>query len=175
MRTLYITLAVVFLASPGCGEPAPYQGPPAAGGGTEPLAASDQETRQPDLQPTPDSTEQRDIVANDAAESDNAVDTATHTVEVAKPTHGKRGQGYGGGFVTEPVRQYFLTQHRIAFLQVENAVKMFKGVNGRMPNSHEEYMEKIIEENGITLPELQNGEEYFYDPEKGELMVRRPR
>ncbi len=49
-----------------------------------------------------------------------------------------------------------------------------KRLNGRKPNSHEEFMEKIIKEGKINLPELPAGQRYVYDPEQGQLMVERP-
>ena len=36
-------------------------------------------------------------------------------------------------------------------------------------------MEKIIKEYGVELPELPEGESYYYDPQREELMVQRPR
>jgi len=88
---------------------------------------------------------------------------------------GKRGRTYGGGYITEPVRQYFRTQDRISFMQLEYAMKNFKVLNGRPPKSQEEFTKEIIKASAISLPELPEGEEYFYDPERGELMVRRPK
>lgn len=88
---------------------------------------------------------------------------------------GKKGRGYGGGIVTEPIRAYFRTQQRLA-LQVEipQAMNLYKAQHGRGPKSHEEFMNKIIEPNHIQLPELPEGHRYVYDPEREELMVERP-
>lgn len=87
---------------------------------------------------------------------------------------GKKGRGYGGGFVTEPIRQYFRAQQRVEFLRIDHAMNLFRGFHDRLPETHDEYMREIIQQNQIRLPELPPDEEYVYDPEKGELMVRRP-
>ena len=44
-----------------------------------------------------------------------------------------------------------------------------------MPKSHEEFMQRIIKDNDIVLPELPGGRRYVYDPKTGELMVEQPR
>ena len=90
---------------------------------------------------------------------------------------GKRGQGYGGGIITEPIRQRFLMADRIVFTaQIPSAMNMYKAMDpqGKGPTSHEEFMEKIIKKNRIRLPDLPEGERYRFDAEKQELMVERP-
>jgi len=52
---------------------------------------------------------------------------------------------------------------------------LFAATEGRKPNSHEEFMNKIIKFNKIQLPTLPAGEKYVYDPQEGELMVQKPR
>jgi hypothetical protein len=101
---------------------------------------------------------------------------ATHDGQrvVAEAGVGKRGRDYGGGIISEPVRQRFLIQDRLIFLNIQKNLNEFKTLNERLPNSHEEFMEQIIDAGGIPLPELPAGETYVYDPERGELMVERP-
>jgi hypothetical protein len=98
--------------------------------------------------------------------------------EVATVGAGKKGRGYGGGVITEPVRAYFRTRENIAFqVTIPNAMKTFKAIdpNGKGPASHEEFMQKIIQENGIELPSLPDGHRYRYDPETEDLLVERPK
>jgi hypothetical protein len=106
------------------------------------------------------------------------VDAAAQvTSEKAAVGAGAKGRDYGGpGFVTTPVQEYFRTGERIAFeIQIPNAMKLYKaGHNDKGPKTQEEFMEVIIKENGVALPELPVGEEYFYDPESEQLMVRKP-
>jgi len=94
--------------------------------------------------------------------------------KVAEVGVGKKGRGYGGGIVSEPIRQKFRIEQRIVFLQVQKALNEFKAFNDRLPKSHEEFMTAIVAEYGLQLPELPQGERYVYDPQAGELMVERP-
>ena len=87
---------------------------------------------------------------------------------------GKKGRGYGAGMITTPVAAYFSIQERLAFDQVAHAMDLYKATNDHAPKSHEEFMEKIIKENGVKLPQLPAGERYLYDPKTEQLMVERP-
>jgi hypothetical protein len=87
---------------------------------------------------------------------------------------GAQGRNYGGGLVSEPIRQRFLLEQRIIFLQVEHALELHNALNGSYPQTHEQFMQDIIATNGIALPELPPDNEYFYDPATHQLMVRRP-
>jgi len=121
--------------------------------------------------------EDRDAVAENGAAEDGARKDGNASDEVrvkAETGVGRRGRGYGGGMVTEPIRQYFRAQQRIQLLLMEKAIRDYKTLHGRMPKTHDEFMKEIIRANAIRLPELPDGEEYIYDPEQEELMVRRP-
>jgi hypothetical protein len=88
---------------------------------------------------------------------------------------GEKGRGYGAGPIATPVATYFITRERIAFdIQVPHAMQLFKAMEGRMPKSHEEFMEKIIKANQIQLPKLPEGHRYVYDPKQEQLMVEQP-
>jgi len=96
--------------------------------------------------------------------------------DVAGVGVGAKGQNYGGpGFVTTPVEAYFRTGERIAFeVQIPKAMQLYKAEhNNKGPKTHEEYMNIIIKENGVQLPELPAGEEYLYDPKTEQLMVKK--
>ena len=71
----------------------------------------------------------------------------------------------------------FRTEERIAFeVQIPNAMKIYKAAhNNKGPKTHEEFMDVIIKENGVQLPELAPGESYLYIPEIEELMVKSPK
>lgn len=89
---------------------------------------------------------------------------------------GAQGKGYGAGMITTPVSAYFSAKEMIVFkISLPNAMNFFKGQNNRNPKSQEEFDEKIIKDNAITLPELPAGERYVYDPQAGELMVEHPK
>jgi hypothetical protein len=89
---------------------------------------------------------------------------------------GAKGQGYGGGFITEPLHQYFHAQDRITFeALLPKAISLYKADHGgKGPKTHEAYMKDIIEANLIDLPTLPDGHRYLYDPKTEELMVERP-
>ena len=95
-------------------------------------------------------------------------------LEKAAVGAGEKGKKYGGGIITEPARVYFRVEERLTFLQVDQAMNLYRGEHGRAPESDEEFREKIIKANQITLPSLPRGDEYWYDAEKGELMIKRP-
>ena len=85
---------------------------------------------------------------------------------------GKKGRGYGGGILTEPIHVKFLVEQRIIFeIQVPKAMQLYKALNNRAPRSHDEFMKVIIKENQISLPPLPPGDRYVYVPESEELMV----
>jgi len=80
------------------------------------------------------------------------------------------------GIVTAPISAMFRTRERVSFfLPMEQAMNFFRATHDRLPASHEEFMEQIIRANHLQLPELPPGQEFVYDPARGELMVRRPR
>ncbi len=97
------------------------------------------------------------------------------TETVAKVGVGAKGRYEGEGFVVTPVKSLFATRERLVFeVQIPEAVKLFKAMEDRAPNSHEEFMEKIVKANNIVLPVLPEGDQYRYDPASGELMVVSP-
>jgi hypothetical protein len=95
---------------------------------------------------------------------------------VADTGVGEKGRDYGGGIVTEPVRQYFRAPQMVVFdIQIPQAMNLFKASNdNKGPASHDEFMKQIIEANQINLPKLPPGEKYVYDPATEQLMVERP-
>jgi hypothetical protein len=91
---------------------------------------------------------------------------------------GVKGKDYGGpGFVTTPIETMFTVEERIAFeIQIPNAMKIYKADHdSKGPKTHEEFMDIIIKENGVQLPELPPGNVYWYDANTEELMVRTPK
>ena len=77
--------------------------------------------------------------------------------------------------ITVPVASLFTVRERLAFdVKIPEAMKLFKATEGRAPKSHEEFMERIVKENNITLPELPPENRYLYDPKTEQLMVQQP-
>lgn len=90
---------------------------------------------------------------------------------------GKKGRGYGGGVISEPARVYFRVRERVVFqIQIPQALRVFKAQDprGKGPKDEQEFMEKVIKQNGIHLPELPAGYKYVYDPQQEELMIEHP-
>ncbi len=88
---------------------------------------------------------------------------------------GKKGH-YGQGPVVTPLEVYWRAQEAITFkVQIAEAMKLYKAMNDNHgPATHEEFMQKIIQENRIRLPQLPYGHRYLYDPKKEQLMVEKP-
>lgn len=105
-----------------------------------------------------------------------ATDAGSQTIEKkAAVGAGVKGRGYAVGPITTPVASYFAIRERLAYeVQIPEAMKLFQATEGRLPKSHEEFMERIVKENQIHLPLLPEGHKYIYDPQRGELMVEQP-
>lgn len=58
-----------------------------------------------------------------------------------------------------------------AKLTITQAVNLFHAEHDRYPKDHEEFMERIIKANQITLPVLPGNVHYEYDVENHELVV----
>lgn len=120
------------------------------------------------------------VPVDESDSSSNAVDLslgnpagdAAPSREKAEVGVGKKGRGYGGGLVSEPAKQYFAIRERTVFqIQIPQALKLYKAMNGKLPKDHKEFMSKIVKENNISLPELPDGKSYVFDADKGELMI----
>lgn len=102
---------------------------------------------------------------------------ATETV-VAEVGVGQKGRSLDEheGLVVTPVKALFSTRERVVFeIQIPHALNLFNATEGRMPKTHDEFMEKIIKANQIPLPELPPDNRYMWDPQTNELMVERPK
>lgn len=90
---------------------------------------------------------------------------------------GKQGQSLKdntgvGGMISGPVSAMFQTKQKVVFeIAIPQALNLFQALEGRMPKSHEEFMEKIITANRIQLPELPEGQVYRFNVEQKELWV----
>lgn len=91
---------------------------------------------------------------------------------------GEKGHYEAKNVLTVALSARFRTEERILLGQIDQAIQMFRAVHGRVPKDHEEFIKKVVAENGYRLPELPDGQTYFYDPSRGpngELMVRIPK
>jgi hypothetical protein len=108
-----------------------------------------------------------------------ALNPPANTVQVpAQAGVAARGRSLDNetGIIVEPAKALFRVQERTVFqIQIPQAMNLFKATEGRSPDSHEEFMAKIIKINNIKLPTLPPGQSYRYDPQRGQLMVVRPK
>lgn len=77
--------------------------------------------------------------------------------------------------ITVPVRTLFLARDRIQIMNLDKAMKEYRGFNdGNVPANQQEFDEKIIRAYNIKLPPLRPDQKYVYDPTDGELKVSGP-
>ncbi|MFN0055814.1 MAG: hypothetical protein ACKV0T_27030 [Planctomycetales bacterium] len=95
----------------------------------------------------------------------------------AKAGVGLKGQSLQqeSGMIVSAAKAFFNVQQKAVFdIQIPEALKLFKATEGRAPQSHDEFMAKIVAANLIKLPQLPAGQNYVYDPQREELMVEKP-
>jgi hypothetical protein len=161
----------------GCGDLPPAE--ETAEGPAAPAAPAPAPPGDPNAAPAADEPEPAPAATAEVAPempAEAAPAGAASDETVAGVGVGKKGQNYGGpGFVTTPVEAYFRAEERIAFeVQIPKAMQLYKAEhNNKGPKTHEEYMNIIIKENGVQLPELPAGEEYLYDPKTEQLLVKK--
>jgi hypothetical protein len=91
---------------------------------------------------------------------------------VAKVGSGKKLSRLSHSLIAAEFATLYAVRERMVFeAQIPKAMQIFKATEGRAPKSHEEFMEKIIKDGQINLPELSDGERYRYDPKTEELWV----
>jgi len=109
-----------------------------------------------------------------AQKEDNTVTVKADVGMTGKGNYSSANANNPVGIITVPVKTYFTTRERLVLQQVTAAENLYKGEHERLPSSNEEYMEKIIRANNISLPRLPDGHVYVYDPKDSELKIRKP-
>jgi hypothetical protein len=87
------------------------------------------------------------------------------------PKRGKRSRAVGG-YAGAVFGARFWAEHQMIINNIKHALDLYNAEHGNYPKTHEEFMEKIIATNQIALPELDEGQEYLYDPEDHTLKFR---
>lgn len=165
-------LLFVSLIVPGCDE---------GGGGTAP--SMDQLASQIDQQKQADAAAKAAAeakAAKGAAAQQAAAEAATRQAEeeaarqaaaaAAPPggtTAGAATVGQGGGYYSAIVAAHRHITTRVDDLAWTQALQHYKATTGEMPKNQEEFM-RIMSEGGIPLPELEQGQDYFWDPSEGD-------
>ena len=175
MKRLTFSLSLIFLCSlfvSGCDLAQPQR----QGQGGQPVVQNDP---QPLEAPPEQDALPQDALPQDAPPQDAADVSVLVRAEVGLGPRGHYAPPAANnpaGIITAPISAMFRTRERVTFFQpMEQAMNLFRATHDRLPNSHEEFMEQIIRANHLRLPELPPGQEFVYDPARGELMVRRPR
>jgi hypothetical protein len=75
--------------------------------------------------------------------------------------------------ITGALEAYEPIVQKLAGLGIDQAVGHFQALEGRYPNSYDEFMTSIIKANNIQLPGLPAGLEYQYDVENHKLKIVR--
>lgn len=60
---------------------------------------------------------------------------------------------------------------KLAKQHIDRCLNLFRATHDRYPNSHQEFMEQVIQANKVELPVLPGGKKYQYDVENHELVV----
>ncbi|MCG8447975.1 MAG: hypothetical protein MI725_00150 [Pirellulales bacterium] len=89
------------------------------------------------------------------------------------PKQGKLSR-QAGGYLGAVTSTRFTAVNRTTIYLYQHAMNLYNAEKGHYPKTHEEFMEKIIKFNQIKLPELEEGDEYLYDPEDHTLKIYRP-
>ncbi|MCH2115465.1 MAG: hypothetical protein MK171_11225 [Pirellulales bacterium] len=108
-----------------------------------------------------------------AAVSPDATSSEPREVTGRDPKKGKLSREEGG-YLGSVLGAGMYAKHQIIFDQVKHAINIDYGLNEDFPKSHEEFMERVIKFNKIQLPELDEGDEYLYDPADHTLKIYRP-
>jgi hypothetical protein len=87
------------------------------------------------------------------------------------PKRGKRSRSVGG-YAGAVFGARFWAEHQMIINNIKHGLDLYNAEHGNYPKTHEEFMEKIIDANQIALPELDEGQEYIYDPEDHTLKFR---
>ena len=98
---------------------------------------------------------------------------------VAKQGVGIKGRSLDQheGIIVTPAKSLFAFKERAVFeIQLPHALQLYAATNdGKGPQSHDEFMEHIVTENNIKLPQLPPEHRYVFDVETQQLMVEKPK
>jgi hypothetical protein len=75
--------------------------------------------------------------------------------------------------ITGPLAVLKNAQLKIPQIAIEHALNLFQASEGRFPESHAEFMQRIITENQIRLPQLSADLAYEYDVQNHRLVIVR--
>ena len=182
MKTWAMLCSTLVVTLLGCGpdtsttSTAPTTQPQTGGSAPPPPAVPVARNENPanDDADTPSDASQVKKPGADIVAGNSEANRAGGELAKAEKGVGVKGQGYGGGIITEPIHQYFNIQQDIDFKMIEYDLKNYKALHERYPKDWAEFKKEILEPGNRLLPELREGENYYFDGKKGELFVQRP-
>lgn len=92
------------------------------------------------------------------------------------PKHGKLTRR-GGGMLGTSLKALPYVKHKTIFDMIKYNLNIYDAAESHFPRTHEEFMEKYLPQYypaALPLPELEQGDEYIYDPEDHLLKIYRP-
>jgi hypothetical protein len=162
-KVLAAALILIFGASLGCDVTELPEAPP-----TAPAAPAAQAVEESPKVATAGGT----LVEDDAP----PVSDTPRPFDVRDPIKG-RASREAGGYLGAVGNSRFAAEYKIIMANITHALNLYWGSEGEYPQTHEEFMEKIIKFNNLKLPELPPDREYIYVPDEpkpeNKLMVRR--
>lgn len=75
--------------------------------------------------------------------------------------------------ITGALEAYEPLKEKVAGLGVDHSIRLFHALEGRYPKTHDEFMQRIIRDNNLRLPNLPDDREYQYDVANHKLLVVR--
>lgn len=174
-------LAALLTIAAGCGG-SPSSSPTASA----PASSAPPPPPLPPGPPAPPVPTNVPVAEMPVVEAPAGLDEATQSPAVAEGNErvkAQRGVGQKGrsldeheGIIVTPVKALFAAKERVVFeIQIPQAMALFNALEDRFPESHDEFMEKIIAANQIPLPQLPPNHKYIYVVDTHELMVERPK
>ena len=177
LRSVWIGVMLAALATIGCDDSASSDG-----SDMDSLAAQLEQSKQAQADAAAQAKEAAQQAAAEAAQRDaeraapSAAEQARAESTEFNARSGRRGQSFHGqgGYLNAVFSARFTSENQITKAQMKKNLDLFEATNSRYPSSQEEYFQAIIVDGGVSLPELNPGEEYWYDVENHQLMVRTP-
>ena len=161
---LFGTAAVIAMMSLGCAEspPADQQAandgvapaPPPPPAPAPPAPAEQPADNTPAEGPTDGNT-----TDNTPAEEQNTESSP------ARVGFGAKGHYDSNDYVSVVVSSQFRIEERITLLNIKRGMDGFRALHSRYPKDGEEFFKEVIDENGISLPDLPAGQIYGYNPD----------
>ncbi len=165
MKTFW-TLGIAVIAAcllAGCEEAPPANTASTDGSTNVGLAAPPPADADAVEQPAPTDVANTDGTST-TLDSTPAADENTEAV-VAEVGFGAKGHYDSNNYIAVAVSSQFRVQEQLTLLTIKRAMQSYKALHDRYPETQEEFFDEIIKENGISLPQLPEGEKFLYDPE----------